>query len=76
MCSTDARSGMPPPPLFPGLWDTVLLLLFSQAAKFSGSGGAAIVLPRDPSQVDQLKAEMNTLGIVFVKIIPNLEHSS
>ena len=49
---------------------------WGQAAKFSGSGGAAIVLPRDPSKVDQLKAEMNTLGIVFVKIIPNLEHSS
>lgn len=49
---------------------------YNAAAKFSGSGGAAIVLPRDPSKVDQLKAEMNTLGIVFVKIIPNLEHSS
>ena len=62
------------PVFFGGLW--CVGLGWGQAAKFSGSGGAAIVLPRDPSKVDQLKAEMNTLGIVFVKIIPNLEHSS
>jgi len=44
---------------------------YKTAAKFSGSGGAAIMLPRDESLVDALKEELETLGVVFVRIIPN-----
>eukprot|EP00040_Diaphanoeca_grandis_P030246 m.178400 g.178400 ORF g.178400 m.178400 type:complete len:622 (-) comp31938_c0_seq1:184-2049(-) len=45
---------------------------YNAAAKFSGSGGAAIMLCRDPSKLDDLKEDLERIGVVFVRIIPNM----
>lgn len=62
----------------PALGDANILMVetakkHNAAAKFSGSGGAVIVLPRSTTDVEALKEEMNSHGFVFVKIIPSME---